>query len=232
MSFVARMCAWMRKTIFDAIARRSGITLYFSLPEKTAIVERIKAIKREQEVLLGDDEAYHLVSLLQSVAKIDGDIAEVGTYTGGSARLLGEYKKEKALHLFDTFEGLPAPGKNDFLGFKKRLYTTTIDSVTRSISGIENVTIYPGLFPWTAEPVATRRFSFVHLDVDLYEGTLAGLTFFYPRMNPGGIIITHDAVGTDLGAGRAFAEFFADKAEPILLLSRSQAAIMKIGEAR
>jgi O-methyltransferase len=32
----------------------------------------------------------------------------------------------------------------------------------------------------------------VHLDADLYESTLAGLTFRYTRMLPGAILICHD----------------------------------------
>jgi O-methyltransferase len=43
-----------------------------------------------------------------------------------------------------------------------------------------------GLFPHTAEAVKDKVFGFVHLDVDLYESTLAGLKFFYPHLFPGG----------------------------------------------
>ena len=50
----------------------------------------------------------------------------------------------------------------------------------------------------------------MHLDVDLYDSTLAGLDFFYPRMVPGGIIISHD-FPTLSGVSLAFEEFFADK---------------------
>ncbi len=40
--------------------------------------------------------------------------------------------------------------------------------------------------------VADKKFAFVHIDVDLYEPTLAGLNWFYERLNPGGYIFVHD----------------------------------------
>jgi hypothetical protein len=40
--------------------------------------------------------------------------------------------------------------------------------------------------------VENEKFSFVHSDVDLYASTRSVLEFFYPRMLPGGVILTHD----------------------------------------
>ncbi len=45
--------------------------------------------------------------------KIKGELAEVGVYKGGSAKLICEAKGNSILHLFDTFEGLPNVGEND-----------------------------------------------------------------------------------------------------------------------
>jgi len=56
----------------------------------------------------------------------NGDIAEVGVYQGGSAKLICEARNEnKVLYLFDTFEGLPTPGKFDG-SFKKGKYNTSL----------------------------------------------------------------------------------------------------------
>ncbi|PIZ94190.1 hypothetical protein COX84_05420 [Candidatus Micrarchaeota archaeon CG_4_10_14_0_2_um_filter_49_7] len=55
-----------------------------------------------------------------------------------------------------------------------------------------------------------------HIDVDLYQSTVDCLNFFYPRMQAGGVIISHDAhLG---GVNKAFEEFFKDKPEPIIML--------------
>jgi hypothetical protein len=91
------------------------------------------------------------------------------------------------------------------------------------------VQYYPGLFPATAEAVAACRFSFVHLDVDLYESTRAALEFFYPRMSSGGIILSHDYVIAD-GVRKAFDEFFAHKAETVLELTGNQCLVVKLGQ--
>jgi predicted O-methyltransferase YrrM len=73
------------------------------------------------------------------------------------------------------------------------------------------VALYKGLFPLTAGPVADRKFSFVHLDVDLYESTKASLEWFYPRLSPGAVVMCHDYDHS--GVRKAVDEFLADKPE-------------------
>jgi hypothetical protein len=139
---------------------------------------------------------------------VQGDIAEVGTSRGGSARLIGEYSSGKTIHVFDTFEGLPEPGPQD-PRFSKGEYSCSLGKVQEYLKGLP-VEFHKGIFPHSSTNVRNRRFSFVHLDVDLYQSTLDCLNFFYPRLSLGGIIISHDyttAEGVDL----AFDEFFSDK---------------------
>lgn len=67
--------------------------------------------------------------------------------------------------------------------------------------------------------MADRKFSFVHIDVDLAEPTLASLAFFYPRMQAGGIIVCDDyGISTCVGATRAIDEFLTDKPERMVSL--------------
>jgi O-methyltransferase len=54
-----------------------------------------------------------------------------------------------------------------------------------------NVVIRRGIFPNTAKDI-DDSFIFVRLDLDLYQPTLEGLKFFYPRMCRGGVILVHD----------------------------------------
>jgi len=67
----------------------------------------------------------------------------------------------------------------------------------------------------------------VHSDVDIYESSKAVLEFFYPRMLPGGIIVTHDFASAR-GVNRAFTEFFAGRPEPLFELAGDQAAIVML----
>jgi hypothetical protein len=68
----------------------------------------------------------------------------------------------------------------------------------------------------------------VHLDVDLYEPTLACLEYFYSRLAAGGVIICDD-YGAPLfpGARRAWDEFCARHDVPFIVLDTGQSVILK-----
>ena len=53
------------------------------------------------------------------------------------------------------------------------------------------------------------------------------MEFFYPRMVPGGVMLTHDysLLG---GVKKAFDEFFADKPEGIIELPTTQCMVVKL----
>jgi hypothetical protein len=199
----------------------------FSQPERAKIAERIRAIVTSWPTqTMGVDEAYAIRSAVLATAKIEGDIAEVGVFRGGTARVICEAKGDRPLHLFDTFEGLPAPGEVDS-AFHKGQYACSLESVRDYLRGFANVGFYKGYFPATGEAIKDRVFSFVHLDVDLYASTRQALEFFYPRMNPGGIIISHDYVVFP-GVRKAFDEFFEHKPEPVVELTGNQCLVTKI----
>ncbi len=191
-------------------------------------LDLIRKIKGETEMLLPDQEAYLLYSTLRKVEKIAGDVAEVGVYKGGSAKLMREATK-KPLHLFDTFEGLPKIGIRDNpRQFQKGDYSASLESVKNYLKDCPDVFFYKGIFPHTAQPVRNHKFSFVHLDTDIYQSTAACLDFFYPRMNGGGVIISHDYANSQ-GVRQAFDDFFADKPEIIINpYSTGQALVVKI----
>ena len=76
--------------------------------------------------------------------------------------------------------------------------------------------------------VADRRFSFLHIDVDLYEPTRDSIAFFYPRMNVGGVIICDDyGFATCPGATKAIDEYLRDKPEKMMTLSDGGGFLIK-----
>lgn len=201
--------------------------VHLSQPERAKIAERIREIVTSApRQTMGVDEAYMIHAAVLRTAKIAGDIAEVGVFWGGTARVICEAKLDRPLHLFDTFEGLPEPGRIDS-AFRKGEYACSLENVQSYLSAFSGVHFYPGFFPETAAPVTHRKFSFVHLDVDLYESTLKALEFFYPRMDPGAIVISHDYVVFP-GVRNAFDEFFATKPEPVVELTGNQCLVVKI----
>src|SRR5260370_24250927 len=58
----------------------------------------IRDVISETDMLLLKDEAYQVLSCARATAKVQGDIAEVGVYRGGSARLLCEVFGHQSLY--------------------------------------------------------------------------------------------------------------------------------------
>ena len=184
--------------------------------KEKAVFAFIERIKKETRLLLTDQEAYNIYLCLQATKKVKGDVAEVGVYKGGSAKLITEYKSSKTLHLFDTFDGLPNPGKIDEALYPGAFKATLIQ-VKNYLRQYKKILFYKGMFPKTAKDLKKTTFSFVHLDVDLYKSTKDALQFMYPKMSKGGMILIHDYICFK-GVKKAVDEFFKDKPEPVLPL--------------
>ncbi len=156
-------------------------------------------------------------------------MAEVGVYEGSTARVICGQKGGKYLRLFDTFEGLPeSDSVKEKRIYPKRLYKCSLESVQQYLSEYDNVTYHKGLFPDSAANVDPgQKYCFVHMDVDLYESTRACLEYFYPRMHPGGIMLSHD-YSLLTSVERAFTEFLADKRENLIELPTTQCMVVKL----
>jgi O-methyltransferase len=134
---------------------------------------------------------YMIYQYSKHVKELPGEIAEVGVYKGGTARLLAKMfeSTSKTVHLFDTFAGMPKsdPGKD----FHKEgdFSDTSLEAVQGFLAECPNIKFYKGFFPQTSGPVEGFIFSMVHIDVDIYQSTKACCEFFYPRMQRGGIMV-------------------------------------------
>lgn len=189
-------------------------------------VELIRRVRRERQSLLTAFESFVLYSIARACRNMPGAMAEVGVYRGGSAKLLCEAKGDKALHLFDTFTGLPQSGQADGNVHRPGQYSCGLESVKQYLAPYPNVFFHKGLFPESASPAADDRFCLVHMDVDLCESTRACLEFFYPRVLAGGIMISHD-YSILPGVKRAFQDFFAARPEGIIELPTTQCLVVK-----
>lgn len=192
-----------------------------------------------------------LVLLLRSVneRRVAGDLAELGVYKGLTARLFHQYMPDRTLHLFDTFEGFSKEdltaeqNRKNFTSFtgghwksageeievlSRQFSDTSVEKVLTFInSRNKNIKVHKGIFPSSVKDgLHEAKFAFVHLDADVYEPTLAGLDFFYPRMSIGGVIVVHD-YNTWPGARKAVQDFFANKTEvPIPMPDKSGSAVI------
>jgi len=210
-----------------ALQQRRATILHYSTAEQNRILDLIRKIKEKNQMLLSEGEAFQLFMAVKSTEKISGDFAEVGTYRGGSARLICEAKGERVLHLFDTFDGLPEVGEMDSSWFHKGKYAAPLREVSSVVQGFKNVHIHRGIFPGTGEAIKGRSFSFIHLDVDTYESTLNSFKFFYPLVNRGGMILSHDYQSAR-GVRKAIDEFMVDKPETVLPLTGEHCLIAKL----
>lgn len=176
------------------------------------------------------DRKYTLNEMLKLVAHIEGDIAECGCYKGYSSYLMCQAARGSTavVHLFDSFEGLPEPEPKDGDYWVKGALTSPEEMLHQTLAEFDNYRIYKGWIPARFDEVVDRHFRFVHVDVDLYRPTLDSLEFFYPRMQPNGIMLFDDyGFTTCPGAKAATDEFFADKRERIAMMTTGQALIVK-----
>jgi O-methyltransferase len=191
------------------------------------VVRLLQEIHDEKRSLLSAFEAFIVYSLARAQRDQPGDFAEVGVYKGASAKLISEAKGDKTLRLFDTFEGLPAASQKDRGVHRQHQYSCSMTSVQEYLTDYRHLSFFKGIFPESTRDVPEARYAFCHFDVDLYEGTLGCLRYFYDRMIPGGIMLSHD-YGLLAGVEAAFTEFFADKPERVIELPTTQCMVVKL----
>jgi len=134
-------------------------------------------------------ECVEIVQVAAALGSVEGDMAEAGVYMGGTAALILEAVPAKTMHLFDTFEGLPGSENQ----FSQGEWAGSVDQVRSNLSQWSNrLEFHRGLFPKSAAGLEEKRFSFVHLDLDLYQSTIDALNWFWPRMQINGAILSHD----------------------------------------
>ncbi len=164
-----------------------------------------------------DIRSRSLRELAKGMQNVRGAVAELGVYKGDTAVQLNELFPERALYLFDTFEGfcesdIRTESEEGLSGAKAGDFAdTSEDAVMARMPYPEKCFIRKGRFPDTTAGLDHMDFAFVSIDPDLYEPALAGLEFFYPRLNRGGVILVHDYNNTRFAGIRKAVSEFDDK---------------------
>ena len=144
--------------------------------------------------------------LATTVAAVDGDIVECGTWRGGMiagiAEVLGSRRQ---YYLCDSFQGLPPAKEIDGAEAKAWQADTFADQyynncaaseeearVTISMSPARNYTIVKGWFNDTLPKLPPRPIALLRLDADWYDSTKCVLENFGQRVVPGGLLIIDD----------------------------------------
>lgn len=184
-------------------------------------------LSRALPILFSPSELLNLWQQARLLKDHGGAFAEVGAYKGDSAEIVCRAKDDCRFYVFEAFTGLPSPSRGVDARFRKALFSSEEQKLRRRLQHHPNTTVITGYFPESAACVSHETFSLVHLDLDLYAPTLAALEFFYPRMLPGGRIITHDYSQCE-GVWKAVDEFLLNKIETLEPACSTQAMITKL----
>lgn len=182
------------------------------------------------------DRCWVLYVLASQAISLNGDFCECGVYRGGTAMLLEKIlmkfsmENRKKLHLFDTFEGMPATDSSVDLHKKGDFADTSMEAVRERLISDDMVEFHKGWIPDTFVDLRQdSRFSLVHIDVDIYRSVIDCCNFLYERIERGGFMVFDDyGFPSCPGARKAVDEFFASKPEKPLSLPTGQAVVFKI----
>lgn len=157
------------------------------------------------------------------------DAAECGVWKGHSAYMLSKIFVENnfsgTFHIFDSFEGglsnKVEKDKNLLRNMtdgevknEKEIFSSHENQVAKVLSDFSFIKLYAGWIPARFPEVSDKEFSFVHIDVDLYEPTLNSLEFFWPRLASGGFIVVDDYGSSQFPGATTATNEFLDKNKP------------------
>jgi O-methyltransferase len=171
------------------------------------------------------DEKFHQLNLhniantiywlkfFESVVNVPGDIVECGVGRGRSLLILTainyilskEEGGQRTVFGYDSFEGFPAPSKQDATTRNpqkgewskspsgKYTYSPEFIQQVLNVADIPldkmRVIIKKGFFSDSLKSHPDRPIALLHIDGDLYQSCLDALVYLYPKVSKGGIVI-------------------------------------------
>jgi len=213
------------KFAFDSLLTANPIRPWDTEPDFLRLANEVV-----DHTLVDRQRLYMLYQLINQTRRLPGAVAEVGVYRGGTARFMSRMLGgARPLLLFDTFQGMPeAHPTHDFVK-RGDFADTSLEKVRAYVGDSPSVKFYPGLFPDSAASLGgDQTFSLVHVDVDIYASVLSCCDYFFPRMNPGGVIVFDDyGLITCACAKIALDEFCAARGEVAIYLASGQALLFR-----
>ncbi len=184
--------------------------------------------------LVSSEPAFILYSLARQALSVPGDFMEAGVYRGGTARLVrslldGQFDgRQRQLHLFDTFAGMPATNQKRDLHRQDDFADTSVEAVSAFVGKEDWIRYHVGRVPDTFQGQEALRLAFAHVDVDIYRSVLECCEFIYPRLAQCGIMLFDDyGMASCPGARAAVDEFFSARPEVPLVLRTGQAVVFR-----
>ena len=146
------------------------------------------------DTLISNDRLANIIKYADLARPLEGNYAEVGVFRGGSLELIAKLNPDKEIYAFDSFTGLPRPTEHDNYHQEGDFKDTDYEGLKFYFERFHhNITLFKGFVPHTFTMIDPfKMYSFVHIDVDLYQSVKDSLDYFFPRMVMGGIIIIDD----------------------------------------
>lgn len=195
--------AVLRRFYADDVGREYGI----SRAQKRILIRQFQVAT--EHIPTATSWLYHVVlatAILQVPSSAPGIVVECGCWKGGSTASLSLVcgMTGRKLHVFDSFEGLPAenpetvhqyPGVGVYGYYQKGMYAAELEEVWESVRQYGNLAaceFVPGYF---SESLKTLKESvvFAFLDVDLASSMRDCIKHIWPVLNDGGLIYTDDS---------------------------------------
>lgn len=235
------------KKFIKKSANRLGAEIVFHVKDRMKEYEEFIDLYQacKPYTMTSIERMFALYKAVEYIAKnnIPGDFCECGVWRGGSSMMIAMALKrfnctDRKLYLFDTFEGMSAPGEADFddegnsaaslLGKVEKknkdnsiwCYADLQDvqtNMARTGYPTDKISYMQGKVEDTL-PVFSlgQDLAMLRLDTDWYESTKTEMEYLFPKLKPGGVLIIDD-YGFWQGAKKAVDEYIANNNVKILL---------------
>lgn len=177
-----------------------------------------------------------LTSCARHCRGLPGAFAEFGVYRGATAFMVlsqAGLGSGQTLHLFDTFAGIPPShlSRSEVdAGLSGRLSDTSADEVAALLEPwSDQIALVVGELHDTVRRTETGPLAFAHLDLNAASATAVALSYCYPRLVAGGMVVFDDYGWRGYAEQRhVIDEFFAGKSETLIPLPTGQAIMVKL----
>jgi O-methyltransferase len=172
-------------------------TPWFDDSSDSDFAKSLASVRSSGPFVVSPDRAFVLFQWCRRSLRVEGDMAECGVYSGGTAELLARCLRQAnpppRLHLFDTFSGMVATRPERDYHVAGDFSDITLDAVKARLKDFDFCRFHEGWIPAPFGEVAdVTPYSFVHVDVDIYDSAMDCCRWFWPRLSIGGVIVFDD----------------------------------------
>ena len=184
--------------------------------------------------LVNIDQMRYILDNLFKAVQVPGDVVELACNIGTTAlyirRMLNVVAPDKTYHVYDSFQGLPAPAEIDGDLCKQGDMRKEQSDFEKTFldANLKCPVIHKGWFSEIPDNEFPDKICFAFFDGDFYSSIMDSFFKVYHKMTPGGIIIVHDYEGAMLpGVKVACDDFLRDKPEKVNEVYYGMARIIK-----